>query len=214
MKKLALLIIGLGISSSVFADDLTTVSVTAQDCDNGSPCYVIKSSANTLSQAINQHLTNQQAQTMIQNGIIPQIDFTLMTRYAMGNNWKQASSDQQAKIVDLFKQMLVNSYSSALSKFKGAQVAITSSKIGDRPNKAIVNSTITMDSDNAKNQPINVEYDLAKIGSAWKIYDVKIENASIVATYRNQFNDIVQKSGIDGLISQLQTKVNNIKPAK
>ncbi len=211
MKKLSILMLALGISCNVFADDLTTVSVTAQDCDNGSPCNVIKTSANTLSQAINQNISNQQAQTMIQNSIIPQFDFTLMTRYAMGRNWQQANSTQQAQIVDLFKQMLINSYSTALSKFKGAQVAITNSKLGDKPNKAMVNSTITMQNSSGKAQPVNVEYDLAKIGSAWKIYDVKIENASIVATYRNQFNDIIQKDGVNGLISQLQTKVNNIK---
>jgi phospholipid transport system substrate-binding protein len=66
----------------------------------------------------------------------------------------------------------------------------------------------------SNNQPINIEYDLAKIGSAWKIYDVKIEKVSIVTTYRTQFNDEVQKEGITGLITQLQTKVNNFKGNK
>lgn len=211
MKKIALIIAFAFSLSNVQADE-TTVVVSAKNCDNTSPCYVIKTSANTLSQAINQDLSNKQAMTMIQNSILPQFDFTLMTKLAMGSNWKQATADQQTQITNLFKQMLVSSYATALSKFKGADVAITNSNISaDNPNKGIVNSTITMPSSDNKAQPINVEYDLAKINNTWKIYDVKIENASIVTTYRSQFNDIIQKSGVDGLISQLQTKVDNMK---
>lgn len=211
MKKIAL-IIAFALSLSNVQADETTVVVSAKNCDNASPCYVIKTSANILSQAINQDLSNKQAMTMIQNSILPQFDFTLMTKLAMGSNWKQATADQQTQITNLFKQMLVNSYATALSKFKGADVAITNSSISaDNQNKGIVNSTITMPSSDNKAQPINVEYDLAKINNTWKIYDVKIENASIVTTYRSQFNDIIQKSGVDGLISQLQTKVDNMK---
>jgi phospholipid transport system substrate-binding protein len=61
---------------------------------------------------------------------------------------------------------------------------------------------------------ITSQYDLAKIGAAWKIYDVKIENASIVTTYRSQFNDTIQKDGVSGLISQLQTKADALKTTK
>ena len=200
-------------SSDAIAKPATsTVNVTASNCDKGTPCYVIKTSASTLSQAVNQNVSEKQAYAMIQNSIIPQIDFTLVTRLAMGNSWKTATSDQQTQIINLFKQMLVFSYSSALSKLKGAQVSIINSKIvGDKQNRATVNSTMAMPNNgDSNNQPINIEYDLAKIDSNWKIYDVKIENASIVTTYRSQFNDTVQKDGIPGLIKQLQAKVDSM----
>ena len=45
--------------------------------------------------------------TMIQNSIVPQIDFNLMTKFAMGNSWKQANPEQQTKITQLFQQLLV-----------------------------------------------------------------------------------------------------------
>ena len=221
MKKLFIILSLCGLTSMVFAtsspapDDKTTVVVTTTaDCSTGSPCFVIKTSANTLSQAVNQNLSNQQAFTMVQNSIIPQIDFTLMTRLAMGNNWKAATPEQQDQITNQFKQMLVYSYSRALSKLKGAEVTINSSKtISEK--KAIVTCTLALPSNgNSNNQPINIEYDLAKIGTAWKIYDVKIENASIVTTYRSQFNDTIQKDGVSGLISQLQTKADALKTTK
>lgn len=226
MKKIALLITlacssaisfaASAASAPVTTNGKTSVIVTAKDCSEQTPCYVIKSSANVLSQAINQNYSDKQAYNMIQNSIIPQIDFTLVTRMVMGQNWKTATEDQQTKITSQFKDMLVYSYTSAVSKFKGAQVTINNSTISpNNPKKAAVDSTITMPSNgNSNNQPINVEYDLAKIGNSWKIYDVKIENASIVMTYRGQFNDIIQANGIDGLISQLQTKVDKLKAAK
>lgn len=214
MKKLILALSTIGFFTLSFAAE-TTLTVNAKNCDAGTPCYIVKTSGTALSQAINQNLTQKQSSAMIQASIIPQIDFTSMTKLAMGANWKQATAEQQTQITNLFKQMLVSQYSTALSKFKGANVIITNSTISaDNPNKAQVSTTITMPSPDNKAQPINVEYDLTNKntpGNAWKIYDVKIENASIVTTYRSQFNDIIQKSDIDGLISQLQTKVDNLK---
>lgn len=221
MKKLLIILSLCGLTSFAMAattahssDDKTTVTVTASDCASGSACFVIKSSATTLSQAVNQNLSSQQAFDMIQDSIIPQIDFTLMTRLAMGNNWKAATPEQQDQITNQFKQMLVYSYSKALSKLKGANVTITNSKnVSDK--KSIVNCTLAMPSNgNSNNQPINIEYDLAKIAGSWKIYDVKIENASIVTTYRSQFNDTIQKDGVAGLISQLQAKTDALKTTK
>jgi phospholipid transport system substrate-binding protein len=195
---------------------IVIVARSAGSCAAGSPCDVIKFSAQALSQAVNQNISEKKAVNMIQRSIVPQIDFTIMTRLAMGARWKQATPDQQAQIVGLFRQMLVYSYTNALSKLKDAQVSINSSTIsGEKQNKAVVNSSLKMPNNgDSNNQPINIEYDLAKIGSAWKIYDVKIEKVSIVTTYRTQFNDEVQKEGITGLITQLQTKVNNFKGNK
>ncbi len=238
MKKIITLLLALGFSSisqaatsasAPVADDndattspsksgktMVVVATSAGSCADGTPCEVIKSSAQILSDAVNQNISEKKAVNMIQNSIVPQIDFTIMTRLAMGAQWKQATPDQQAQIVGLFKQMLVYSYTNALSKLKGAQVSISSSTIsGEKQNKAVVNSSLKMPNNgDSNNQPINIEYDLAKIGSAWKIYDVKIEKVSIVTTYRTQFGDEVQKDGITGLITQLQTKVNNLKGNK
>ncbi len=237
MKKIITLLLALGFSSisqaatsasAPVADDndtaaptkagkaMVVVATSAGSCADGTPCEVIKSSAQTLSDAVNQNISEKKAVSMIQNSIVPQIDFTIMTRLAMGAQWKQATPDQQTQIVGLFKQMLVYSYTNALSKLKGAQVSISSSTIsGEKQNKAIVNSSLKMPNNgDSNNQPINIEYDLAKIGSAWKIYDVKIEKVSIVTTYRTQFNDEVQKDGVNGLIAQLQTKVNSLKGNK
>ncbi|MDD3267189.1 MAG: ABC transporter substrate-binding protein [Burkholderiales bacterium] len=211
MKKL-LTILAIAFSINAFAED-TTIAVNAKDCSDNTPCAVIKSSANMLSQALNGDASQKQTLSLIQNSIVPQIDFTMITRRVLGQNVKSATPEQLTQVTSLFKQLLVNTYSTALSKFKGATVVIASSTIDNsKPYMGVVTSTVTMPH-NDKAQPINVEYDLTNKTSnnTWKIYDVKIENVSITTTYRSQFNDIIQKSGIDGLIEQLKTKVNNNK---
>lgn len=180
-------------------------------CDDGSPCAVISDTSKRVLDVVNKGVPPSQTMSLIQAVILPQFDFTLMTKYAMGNNWKLATPEQQAQLVDLFKQLLVYTYSSALSKFKDASITITKSSVEDK--KAAVISEVILPNSGTNTQPVLVEYDLAKSPATapWRAYDIKIENASLVTTYRNQFNDVVQSSKVEGLIKQLQTKVNSLK---
>ncbi len=231
MKKLVMTIMLLGFVSGSFAESAASgplvasapaktiikstggevVIVSVSDCGANTPCGVIKTSAELLTVAVNKTDSNE-AMSLIQKSILPQVDFNLMTKFVMGPAWKQADPKQQAEITNLFKQLLVYQYSAALSKFKGAQLSIDSSSItGDKQNKAAVKGTFKLPNNGkSNNQPVNIEYDLAKIAGNWKIYDVKIENVSIVTTYRTQFNETVQSGGVNDLIKQLQTKVDNL----
>ncbi len=199
-------------SATVSAKSPDNVTISIASCEIASPCGTVADTSKKVLDAVNKGVSQSQTMGLIQTVIIPQFDFTLMTRYALGNNWKLATPDQQVQLVDLFKQLLIYTYSTALSKFKGAQITITSSNIIDEK-KAYVVSQVILPSSNNNAQPVKVEYDLAKTSASnpWKAYDIKIENASLVTTYRNQFNEVVQSSKIDGLIKQLQTKVASLK---
>jgi phospholipid transport system substrate-binding protein len=194
---------------------LPTVSgaTSSIECPEDSPCGIVQRTSDKVLKAINRGLSSNQTMPLIQTVIVPQFDFSLMTKFAMGINWKQANSKQQTQLVDLFKQLLVYTYSNALYKFRGGHVNITDQKIIDK--RAVVATTVVLPN-SASNQPIKVEYDLAKTGTdgSWKVYDIKIENASLVTTYRNQFNEIIQNSKVDGLITQLRTKVNTLEKSK
>jgi phospholipid transport system substrate-binding protein len=52
-------------------------------------------------------------------------------------------------------------------------------------------------------QAFPIDYHLIKVGATWKVYDVVVEGASLVTTYRGNFNQTIQKDGIDGLIKAL-----------
>lgn len=187
-----------------------TVSVA---CSDGSACDLINDTSTKVLSAVNKGVPQSQTMGLIQTVIIPQFDFALMTKYALGNNWKLATKAQQDQLVDLFKQLLIYTYSSALSKFKNASININKAS-EDEKKASVITEVKLANNDKNSNQPILVEYDLAKTSGAWKVYDVKLENVSLVTTYRNQFTEVVQNSKIDGLIKQLQTKVDSLKANK
>lgn len=195
-------------------------SITSNiDCAAESPCSVIKTTSEKLIGSVNRTTSASAQKTMplsqsmqsIQSLVAPQFDFALMTKLAVGANWKQATSDQQHQLVTLFKQLLIYTYSAALSKSEGGRVVITDQTLDDTNQASVVTEMYPYQS--ADNQPIKVEYVLAKTGKnhSWKIFDVKIENASLVTSYRNQFNDIIENSKVEGLIQQLKTKVHSLE---
>lgn len=183
-----------------------SVSVAASvKCGANTPCDVVNSTSK-----IAVDLINSDRDAELTNLVVGQFDFTLMTKYAMGTNWKLATSVQQGQLVSLFKDLLTYTYSVAVSRFKGAKTMIVSSTIANNGKTAAVVCKVTLPNSN-NNQPITVEYDLANTTGSWKAYDIKIETASLVTTYRNQFNDVIQTNQVDGLIKQLKTKVASLK---
>lgn len=206
------------------ADVLATIPCD----DQTSACYVVKDTSQKVIQAINQN----QDFTKIQSIVEPSFNFNLMTKFTLGNNWKLAKHPQQQELVNNFTDLLVYTYATALSKFKGAKMTIISQQKLTNRTTAIISQVILPNSGASNNQAVKIEYDLAKtppeaiqtaikqhnpIPNAWQAYDIKIENASLVTTYRNQFNDIIQSNktnGINELIKQLQAKVESLKKAQ
>jgi phospholipid transport system substrate-binding protein len=190
--------------------------VAISDCTTG-PCKVVFDTTKQVMDSVNNDDDSEEILAIIS----PKFDFQLMTKFAMGTNWKLATKTQQDRLVVLFRQLLTYTYSNAWSKFKGAKITLMNTKIINAKDgslnkqRAIVVSNVLL-SNSADNQPIKVEYDLAHTGvnNTWVAYDIKIADASLVTTYRNQFNNIILGSKVDGLIAQLQTKVTNLKKHK
>lgn len=199
-------------SADASATNSTSV-VVKTSCENGSACSIVADTTKQVLDIINKNPLSEQTISTIQEIVVPKFDFTLMTKYALGANWKVATPKEQTQLVELFKKLLIRTYSSAISKFKGSQITIVSSE-ADEKKAAVISKVILPNSEN--NQAIKVEYNLAKLPNSrtWKTYDVKIENASLVTTYRNQFNDIIQSSKVEGLIHQLQTKIDSLQKNK
>jgi len=185
--------------------------VSQINCAADSPCEVIKNSSIDVLTAINRDLDAQQTMAIITEKITPRFNFEVMTKYAMGQNWKLANAKQQKELVENFQNLLIFTYSSALSKFRGSQITIMKETINDR--KAAVMIQITLPNSGKNGQPIGVEYDMVKVNpqSTWQAYDIKIENASLVTTYRNQFNDIIARNNVSGLIKELKARVASLE---
>ena len=141
--------------------------------------------------------------------VLPHFDFERMTRLAVGRNWNQASPEQKQSLIKEFRTMLVRTYSSSLSQYRNQTIDVKPLKIGAADKEAVVKTAVIQQG----GPPIPIDYAMEKTGSDWKVYDVVIDGASLVTTYRGTFNDQVQKGGIDGLVKTLQERNASGAPA-
>ena len=142
--------------------------------------------------------------------VLPHFDFERMTRLAVGRNWSQASDAQKQALIKEFRTLLVRTYSSSLSAYRNQTIEV-------KPTRATVQDKDTVVRTEIKQQggpPIPIDYSMEKADGGWKVYDVVIDGASLVTTYRGTFNDQVQRGGIDGLLKTLQDRNAGPAPAK
>jgi phospholipid transport system substrate-binding protein len=140
---------------------------------------------------------------LVEAKVLPNFDFTKMTRLAVGKGWRQATPEQRATLVTEFRNLLVRTYGSSLTQYKNETVEFKPFKMDPNATDVTVRSQINRA---AGGQPIAVDYSMEKTANGWKVYDVTVEAVSLVTTYRGSFADEVQRSGIDGLIASLQQK--------
>jgi phospholipid transport system substrate-binding protein len=134
--------------------------------------------------------------------VLPHFDFERMTRLAVGRNWAQASDAQKQELTKQFRTLLVRTYSSSLSQYRNQTIEVKPSKVGPADKETIVRTAVIQQG----GPPIPIDYSMEKEDAGWKVYDVTIDGASLVTTYRGTFNDQIQKGGVDGLIKTLQER--------
>jgi phospholipid transport system substrate-binding protein len=140
---------------------------------------------------------------VMEQKIAPHFDFPRMTRLAVGRPWRQATPEQRTALVREFRTLLIRSYASAFTMFKAIFVEYRPLRAGPEATDATVNTLIRLP---GGAQPITVDYDMQLTGDAWKVFDVRIDGASLIINYRNVFSQEIQRSGIDGLLSSLIEK--------
>jgi phospholipid transport system substrate-binding protein len=134
--------------------------------------------------------------------ILPHVDFEEATRLAVGRGWKQATPEQQKKLVAEFRSMLVRVYSNAIGAYQGQTMKVLPVRMKPGDTEATVHNQFIRPG--AK--PVLVDYSMRKAEKGWKIYDIVVEGISLVLTYRSEFDAVVKQDGIDGLIRQLSQK--------
>jgi phospholipid transport system substrate-binding protein len=132
--------------------------------------------------------------------IFPKFDFTEMAKRSLGADWQRRTPEEQQEFVKLFTELIESSYVGNLDSYNGEKVIFT----GDKQDGeyAQVDTKITSN----KGEESTVSYKLRQSGSDWKIYDVVIENISIVNNYRSQFNRVIARSSFGDLLRQMKDK--------
>jgi phospholipid transport system substrate-binding protein len=144
----------------------------------------------------------QKALALAEQKILPHVDFGEATRLAVGRAWSTATAEQQKKLVDEFRALLVRTYANAVDVYRGQTMKVQPVRMTPGATEVTVRNLYL----NSSNQSIPVDYSMRKGPDGWKIYDVTVEGMSLVITYRGEFEQIVRQSGIDGLLARLAEK--------
>ena len=152
----------------------------------------------------------QKVVALAEQKVLPHFDFTRMTRLAVGRNWNQASDAQKEALTKEFRTMLVRTYSSSLSAYRNQTIEVKPTKMSPSDAETTVRTQVIQQG----GPPIPIDYAMEKVGNDWKVYDVVIDGASLVTTYRGSFNEQIQKGGIDGLLKTLQERNASPTPPK
>jgi len=139
---------------------------------------------------------------LVEAKIVPHFDFRRITQVAVGSNWRRATPEQQERLTHEFKTLLVRTYSGALASYRDQTIEFKPLRVKPEDTDVTVRSQIRQPGA----ESIAIAYDLAKTGSQWKVYDVRISGISLVATYRTTFAEEVSNRGVDGLIALLERK--------
>ena len=144
----------------------------------------------------------QKALKLAEEKILPHVDFDAATRIAVGRSWRQASPEQKKQLVDAFRTMLVRTYSNAITAYQGQTMKVMPLHMkADDTDVTVHNQYIR-----PGGKPVQLDYQMHKTQSGWKIYDIVVEGVSLVLTYRSEFDAVVKEQGVDGLIKRLAEK--------
>jgi phospholipid transport system substrate-binding protein len=135
---------------------------------------------------------------LVESKVMPHVNFQRMTSSAVGRYWRQATPEQQKKLQDEFKVLLVRTYSGALAQVRDQTVQLKPLRAAATDTEVLVRTEIR-----GKGDPIQLDYRLEKAGDTWKIYDVNVLGIWLVENYRNTFAQEISAGGIDGLIAKL-----------
>ena len=139
---------------------------------------------------------------LVEKKVLPHFNFVRMTQLAVGRHWREASPEQQKKLVGEFRMLLVQTYAATFAAYRDQAIEYRPLRMQPDDTDVVVRSLINQ----SGGKPVTVDYKMQKSNTGWKVYDVVVGDLSLVQSYRGSFNTEVQKGGIDGLLKALTEK--------
>ena len=137
----------------------------------------------------------------LRKAIFPRFDFEEMAKRCLGSEWRRRTPSEQKEFVSLFTELLKDSYVGSIESYRSEKVLYRrESQDGDY---AAVDTTVVT----KRGEEFAIDYRLTIEGNQWKVYDVVIENVSIVNNFRSQFRHILGRSSFADLLEMIRDKV-------
>lgn len=140
---------------------------------------------------------------LVDNKIMPNVNFQRMTASSVGPGWRQATPEQRKRLQEEYKILLVRTYAGALAQVNDMTVTAKPMRAAPEDKEVVVRTEVR---GQGNPEPIQLDYRLEKTpgeGRGWKIYNLNVMGVWLVETYRSQFAQEVNAKGIDGLIASL-----------
>ncbi len=141
---------------------------------------------------------------LVDQTILPHVDFRRMTAAATGPAWRQATPEQQKSLQDEFKTLLIRTYSGALNQVSDQTITVKPLRMSPGDTDVLVRTEVK-----GRGDPVQLDYRLEKTpgdGAGWKVYNLNVMGVWLVDTYRSQFAQEINTKGIDGLIEALAAR--------
>ena len=138
---------------------------------------------------------------LVDSRIMPHVNFQRMTAAVVGPIWRQITPEQQKRLQDEFKILLVRAYAAALAQLKDQTISMKPLKAAAEDKEVLVRAEIK-----GGGETIQMDYRLEKtpgLGAGWRIYNLNVAGVWLVETYRSQFAQEINAKGVDGLIGVL-----------
>lgn len=131
--------------------------------------------------------------------IVPHLDFQRASQLVLGKNWRGASDDQRQRFAEAFKELMVRTYANALFQYVDQQISYKGPQ-ADAGGKIV---TVRTEIVKPGAEPVAVNYRMHEVNGEWKVYDVVVGGISLLVTYRDSFSSEISQSGLDELITHL-----------
>ncbi|MBB3260418.1 phospholipid transport system substrate-binding protein [Paraburkholderia bannensis] len=189
-------------------------SACAQTVDTSNPDAMIKTITQQVMDQIKGDKSIQSGDInkitqLVNEKILPYTDFRRTTQLAMGRNWRAATPDQQQQVIEQFKMLLIRTYSGALAQVRDQQIEYKPFRANPDDTDVVVRSTVLNNG-----QPIELDYRLYKTPQGWRVYDINVLGAWLIQAYQQQFQEKIQQGGVQGLISFLTQRNQQLAAGK
>jgi len=148
---------------------------------------------------------NEGRRQQLRDTIYARFDFPEMAKRSLGPHWSRRTPEEQQEFTKVFADLLESSYVDKIEGYNGEKVAYTREQ-QDKDNAEVFTKVITK-----KGEEFSINYKLHPVGREWKVYDVVVEDISLVNNYRSQFNRILANGSFDELLKKLQQKSPEMK---
>lgn len=168
------------------------------------PDALVKRTVDEVLVVIKQNKDKKTLRELAEKTVLQHFDFQTMTRLAVGRAWREATPAQQKSLENAFRSLLVSTYTTALSQSAAPNqtVEVRPAPVKSDQDEVTVRTLVR----EPGKQPVAIDYRMARDKSGWKVYDVIVENLSLVTNYRGSFGSEITRSGVDGLIKTLEAK--------